>query len=77
VVDSKALPLLAVPYTSRAPEVEALVRLTRAGLKVEEVPVTMEPRASGESKLRGSKAVKLVLTVAATLLAAKLVRSRR
>jgi len=76
-VNAKALPLLAVPYTSRAPEVEALVRVTRAGLTVEEVPVTMEGRASGESKLRGSKAVKLVLTVAGTLVAAKLLRSRR
>jgi hypothetical protein len=76
-VNAKALPLLAVPYTSRAPEVEALVRLTRAGLTLEEVPVTMEARASGESKLRGSKAVKLVLTVAGTLVAAKLLKSRR
>ena len=69
--------LLAVPYTSRAPEVEALVRIANAGLHLEEVPVTMEARASGESKLRGSKAVKLVVTVAGTLLAARLVRSRR
>jgi glycosyltransferase involved in cell wall biosynthesis len=76
-VNGKALPLLAETFTSRAPEVEALVRLARAGLTVEEVPVTMEVRASGESKLRGSKAVKLVLTVAGTLVAAKLVRSRR
>jgi hypothetical protein len=73
----KALPLLAETYTSRAPEVEALVRIENAGLRLEEVPVSMEARASGESKLRGSKAVKLVLTVAGTLLAAKLVRSRR
>ena len=76
-VNAKALPLLAVPYTSRAPEVEALVRVTRAGLTLEEVPVTMEARASGESKLRGSKAVKLVLTVAGTLVAAKFLKSRR
>jgi glycosyltransferase involved in cell wall biosynthesis len=76
-VNAKALPLLAEPFTSRAPEVEALIRVTNAGLRVEEVPVTMAPRASGESKLRGSKAVKLVLTVAGTLVAAKLVRSRR
>ena len=76
-VNAKALPLLAVPFTSRAPEVEALVRISNAGLRFEEVPVTMEARASGESKLRGSKAVKLVLTVATTLLAAKLIRSRR
>jgi glycosyltransferase involved in cell wall biosynthesis len=76
-VNAKALPLLAEPYTSRAPEVEALVRIADAGLRLEEVPVTMEARASGESKLRGSKAVKLVVTVTTTLLAAKLIRSRR
>ena len=39
----------------------------------------MAERASGESKLRGSKAVKLVLTVAGTLLAGAFLlrRSRR
>jgi glycosyltransferase involved in cell wall biosynthesis len=76
-VNRKALPFLAVPFTSRAPEVEALIRITEAGLRLREVPVTMEDRASGESKLRGSKAVKLVLTVAGTLIAARLVRARR
>jgi glycosyltransferase involved in cell wall biosynthesis len=76
-VNRKALPLLAVPYTSRAPEVEALIRIADAGLRLEEVPVTMEERASGESKLRGSKAVKLVLTVAGTLVAARFLRSRK
>ena len=76
-VNAKAMPLLAVPYTSRAPEVEALIRVSNAGLRLEEVAVTMEARTSGESKLRGSKAVTLVLTVAGTLVAAKLIRSRR
>jgi glycosyltransferase involved in cell wall biosynthesis len=76
-VNRKALPLLAAPFTSRAPEVEALIRIADAGLLLEEVPVTMAPRASGESKLRGSKAVKLVLTVAGTVAAAKLVRARQ
>ena len=76
-VNALALPLLAETYTSRAPEVEALVRIAKAGLHLEEVPVVMEARASGESKLRGSKAVKLVVTVTGTLLAAKIVRSRR
>ena len=76
-VNALALPLLAETYTSRAPEVEALVRIAKAGLHLEEVPVVMEARTSGESKLRGSKAVKLVVTVAGTLLAAKIVRSRR
>jgi glycosyltransferase involved in cell wall biosynthesis len=76
-VNAKALPLLAVPFTSGAPEVEALIRVADAGLRLEEVPVTMAERASGESKLRGSKAVKLVLTVIGTLLAARFLRSRR
>jgi glycosyltransferase involved in cell wall biosynthesis len=75
-VNAKALPLLAVPFTSGAPEVEALIRVADAGLRIKEVPVTMEARASGESKLRGSKAVGLVLTVAGTLIAAKLLRAR-
>jgi len=75
-VNRKALPLLAVPFTSRAPEVEALIRISEAGLRLLEVPVTMEERASGESKLRGSKALKLVLTVAGTLVAARVVRRR-
>jgi glycosyltransferase involved in cell wall biosynthesis len=76
-VNAKALPLLAETFASGAPEVEALIRVADAGLRLEEVPVTMEARASGESKLRGSKAVKLVLTVAGTLLAAQFLRRRR
>lgn len=74
---AKALPVLAKPYASGAPEVEALIRLRDAGLRVEEVPVHMRERASGESKLRGKKAVVLVLTVIGTLLAAEYVRRRR
>jgi len=76
-VNAKALPLLAEPYTSGAPEVEALIRVVDSGLRLEEVPVDMAPRAGGESKLRGGKAVKLVLTVAATLGLALLARRRR
>ncbi len=76
-VNAKALPLLAEPYTSGAPEVEALIRIVDAGLRLEEVPVDMAPRAGGESKLRGSKAVRLVLTVAATLGLALLARRRQ
>jgi glycosyltransferase involved in cell wall biosynthesis len=76
-VNEKALPLLAQPFTTEAPEVEALIRISDAGLRLQEVPVNMAARAGGESKLRGSKAVKVVLTVIATLVAAKLVRARR
>lgn len=72
-----ALPHLAEPYEAGAPEVEALLRLHDAGLRVDEVPVDMRERATGESKLRGSKAVKLVLTVTGTLLAYRFLRRRR
>jgi glycosyltransferase involved in cell wall biosynthesis len=77
VANAMALPLLAEPYTSGAPEVEGLMRLAEAGLAVEEVPVDMRVRAGGESKLRGSKAVRLVLTVVATLLFFRWLRRRR
>jgi hypothetical protein len=75
--NAQALPLLAEPYTSGAPEVEGLIRLVDSGLRVDEVPVNMAPRAGGESKLRGGKAVKLVLTVTGTLALALLARRRR
>jgi glycosyltransferase involved in cell wall biosynthesis len=76
-VNAKALPLLARPYTSGAPEVEAILRLNDAGLRVEEVPVEMRERVGGESKLQGKKAAVLVLTVIGTLLTAGYMRHRR
>jgi hypothetical protein len=66
-VNRDAMPVLAEPYASGAPEVESLLRLRDVGLRVVEVPVHMRERSGGESKLRGRKAVQLVLTVAATL----------
>ena len=75
-VNAKALPLLAEPFTTGAPEVEALIRLSNAGLRIDEVPANMAARAGGESKLRGKKAVMLVATVAATIGAAWLARRR-
>ena len=75
-VNAHAMPLLAKPYESGAPEVESLLRLREAGLQVEEVPVHMRERASGESKLRGRKAIELVLTVAGVLVVYGLWRRR-
>jgi glycosyltransferase involved in cell wall biosynthesis len=74
--NAKALPALARPYESGAPEVEAVLRLHDEGLRVDEVPVDMRERASGESKLKGKKALLLVLTVVATLVGAKRLRGR-
>jgi glycosyltransferase involved in cell wall biosynthesis len=76
-VNAAALPLLAEPFRTEAPEVEALLRLGDAGLRVDEVPVRMEARASGDSKLRGRKAVKVTVTVIGTLVAARLLWPRR
>jgi glycosyltransferase involved in cell wall biosynthesis len=66
--NARSLPLLARPYTTEAPEVEGLLRLSEAGLRVDEVPVDMRERASGESKLQGKKALLVVFTIAATLI---------
>jgi glycosyltransferase involved in cell wall biosynthesis len=76
-VNARAMPLLAQAYRAGAPEVEGLIRLTDAGLVVEEVPVDMRERAGGESKLQGKKAVMLVLTVGATVLLGRHLRGRR
>jgi hypothetical protein len=76
-VNATAMPILARPYESGAPEVESLLRLREAGLRVVEVPVDMRERASGESKLRGRRAVELVLTVAGTLVLYGLWRRHR
>ncbi len=74
--NAAAIPVLAEPYESGAPEVESLLRLRDAGLRVSEVPVHMRERAGGASKLRGRRAVELVLTVAATLVLYRLLRRR-
>lgn len=74
---ARALPVLARPYSTGAPEVEGLIRLRDAGLVVEEVPVDMRERERGESKLRGKKAVMLVLTVGLTIFLGERWRRRR
>jgi glycosyltransferase involved in cell wall biosynthesis len=66
-VNAKAAAVLSHPYTSGAPEVEGLIRLAEAGLRVEEVPVNMRERAGGESKLAGRRAFHLVITVGAAI----------
>ena len=66
-VNAGAAKVLARPYTSGAPEVEGLIRLGEAGLRVAEVPVNMREREGGESKLAGRRAVHLVVTVGAAI----------
>jgi glycosyltransferase involved in cell wall biosynthesis len=75
-VNHKALELLADPYVCEAPEVEALVRITDAKLRLLEVPVHMRQREHGESSFRGRRAAKLVVTIGMTLFAGELLRRR-
>ena len=77
-VNAAAMPVMAEPYVSGAPEVEALLRLKagrspcRGGRRSH-----MRERQGGESKLQGKKAVKLVVTVIGTLLFFRWLRRRR
>jgi glycosyltransferase involved in cell wall biosynthesis len=71
-VNDKALRLLADPYVCEAPEVEALVRITDAKLRLLEVSVHMRQREHGESSFKGRRAVELVVTIGLTLFAGEL-----
>jgi len=75
-VNHSALALLADPYVCEAPEVEALVRITDAKLRLLEVPVHMRQREHGESSFRGKRAVELVVTIGLTLFAGEMLRRR-
>jgi glycosyltransferase involved in cell wall biosynthesis len=75
-VNRTALALLADDYVCEAPEVEALVRITDAKLRLIEVPVHMRQREHGESSFRGRRAVELVVTIGLTLFAGSFLRRR-
>ncbi len=75
-VNRRAIELLADPYVGESPEVEALVRITDAKLRLVEVPVHMRQREHGESSFRGKRAVKLVVGIGLTLFAGELLRRR-
>jgi hypothetical protein len=51
LMNRRALQLLARRYSEDYPEVEALVQIHRAGLRVIEVPVRMAERAAGSSSI--------------------------
>jgi glycosyltransferase involved in cell wall biosynthesis len=76
-VNDKALALLSDPYVCESPEVEALIRIKDAGLRLLEVPVHMRQREHGESSFSGKRAVMLVLSIGMTLVAEEWLRRRR
>ena len=75
-VDRAALALLADPYVSESPEVEALMRIAGAKLRLVEVPVHMRQREHGRSAFTGRRAVGLVVSIGLTLFAGELLRRR-
>jgi glycosyltransferase involved in cell wall biosynthesis len=64
----RALELMAAHYPSDYPEPEAIARVTRAGLRVAEVPVRMRPRASGRSSIGLARTLYYALKVTLALL---------
>jgi hypothetical protein len=76
-VDRDALALLADPYVSESPEVEALMRIADANLRLLEVPVHMRQREHGRSSFTGRRAAGLVVSIGLTLFAGELLRRRR
>jgi glycosyltransferase involved in cell wall biosynthesis len=75
-VNDRAIELLADPYVCEAPEVEALMRIKEAGLRLIELPVHMRQRDQGSSAFHGRRAVELVVTIGLTLFAGRLYRRR-
>jgi glycosyltransferase involved in cell wall biosynthesis len=76
-VNDKALALLSDPYVCESPEVEALIRIRDARLRLLEVPVHMRQREHGTSSFSGKRAVMLVLSIGVTLVAEEWLRRRR
>ena len=73
-VNASALPLLAETFASGAPEVEALIRVANAGLRLRRGARDDGGAPERRIEAPGSKALKLVLTVAATLVTARFLR---
>jgi len=62
-LDRKAITLFAADYPHDYPEVEALVLLLRHRLRLCEVPVSMRPRATGQSSIRTFSSVYYMVKV--------------
>jgi glycosyltransferase involved in cell wall biosynthesis len=66
-INRRAIRLFAAEYPHDYPEVEAMLMAARERLRVEEVPVTMQPRRTGRSSITGPRSlyymVKVLLAV--------------
>lgn len=64
----RAIAVLANDYPEDYPEVEAILRLHRAGLRIAEVPVRMAERAAGRSSIGAWEAITYLVKVPLALL---------
>jgi glycosyltransferase involved in cell wall biosynthesis len=76
-VNDKALALLSDPYVCESPEVEALIRIRDAGLRLQEVPVHMRQREHGASSFSGRRSWALVMSIGLMLFAEEWLRRHR
>jgi len=63
VMNRRAIRLFARGYSEDFPEVEALVQVHRAGLRLQEVPVEMAERTTGKSSIGTVKSILYMLKV--------------
>jgi glycosyltransferase involved in cell wall biosynthesis len=63
----RAVRFCAAFYPSEYPEPESIVLCTRAGLRVREIPVTMNPRFGGQSSIRTWSSVAYMIKVVLAL----------
>jgi hypothetical protein len=63
VMSRRAITILARRYSEDFPEVEAIVQLHRAGLRIAEVPVQMRARVAGRSSIGPVKSLVYMLKV--------------
>lgn len=64
----RAISFCADAYPSAYPEPESVVQFVRAGLRVREVPVTMNPRYGGQSSIRVTDSVYYMVRVLLAIL---------
>jgi glycosyltransferase involved in cell wall biosynthesis len=68
VMNRRAIRVLAAHYSEDFPEVEAIVRAHRAGLRISEAPVRMAERVAGKSSIGSVKSLLYMLKVPLAIL---------
>lgn len=76
-LNRRAIDFCAVEYPFDYPEPESVVIFRRAGLKIREIPVTMNPRYGGQSSITPFRSAYYMVKVIMTILISLLRKQRR